>query len=58
MPLVIPPDVTRAELCEAITNLREMQKRAELEVYRAELQVEIDSCLDKMNARPCMIHTS
>lgn len=49
MPLVIPADVTDSDLCEAIVNLRAMQRRCGLTVERAELQVEIDACLDRMS---------
>lgn len=48
MPLVIPADITRNELYEAIGNLRNMQRKAGLVVERAELQVEIDACLDRL----------
>lgn len=48
MPLVIPADVTPAELCEAIGNLRARQRTSGLVVERAELQVEIDAILDRM----------
>lgn len=49
MPLVIPADATREDICEAIVNLRAMQRRAGLVLERAELQVEIDAALDALN---------
>lgn len=48
MPLVIPPDATADDICEAIGNLRARQRTSGLTVERAELQVEIDACLDRI----------
>lgn len=49
MPLAIPADATHGDLCVAIRALRELQRTSSLTAERAELQVEIDVCLDLLN---------
>jgi hypothetical protein len=48
----VTDDTTRAELAEAITNLRARQQAATLDVTKAEVQVRIDALLERYEGAP------